>query len=109
MLSGLVNVKYWILFDVFFCSLRSWPEIEREEREASFSNYWTLIETSRKYNLQLERGKKLRGRWTTKLQVAYPELSGISMSHPREHLSPPGPRHLMMVSVARGGTTKVLL
>ena len=54
----------------------------RERREASFGNYWSLIETSRKYNLQLERGKKLRGRWTTKLQVAYPELSGISMSHP---------------------------
>ena len=81
----------------------------RERREASFSNYWSLIETSRKYNLQLERGKKLRGRWTTKLQVAYPELSGISMSHPREHCHPPGPRHLMMVSVARSGNTKVLL
>ena len=58
------------------------------ERGLPGYNYWTVIETWRKYSLEL--GKKLRGRWTTKLQVAFPELIGISMSHPRT--SPPGPQ-----------------
>ena len=97
MVSGLVKCK---ILDFIWCfprSLRSWPVRPRwRVREASLGNYWTLIETWRKYRLQLsaDRGKKLRGLRTTKLQVAFPgperniHVSSVNI----------GPGHLMMLS-----------